>query len=282
MLGAVTGSRRFVFVSDSHLSPRAPESGQNWSAVLGYVESAEPDLVVHVGDLSLNGARDEADLAYGRARLDLLGVPWLAVPGNHDVGDNPTGAGPDQHGIDAQSRQRWLAAVGPDWWATGVDGWRLIGINAQLFGSELAAEAEQWAWLESELAAVPPASRVALVTHKPITDDESALSTGPAYRYVPAPARDRLAALLRRRPADVVISGHIHQYRESHRDGTTYLWVPTTWAVLADWAQAVVGVKRSGILAVEFTGTGEVRHEFVVPDGLGQFTIGADIANPYH
>jgi hypothetical protein len=30
-----------------------------------------------------------ADLRHGRAQLDRLSAPWRAVPGNHDIGDNP-------------------------------------------------------------------------------------------------------------------------------------------------------------------------------------------------
>ncbi len=58
MLGFVTEPQRVVFVSDSHLSSRAAESDLNWSAVVRYIWSARPDLVVHVGDLSLDGAHD--------------------------------------------------------------------------------------------------------------------------------------------------------------------------------------------------------------------------------
>lgn len=283
MLGAVTGWR-VIFVSDSHLSSRTAESDLNWSAVVRYIRSAIPDLVVHTGDLSLDGARDPADLSYARSRLDLLDVPWLAVPGNHDVGDNPSDPGPGQVWIDAACRDRWLAAVEPDWWAADADigAWRLIGVNAQLFGSGLAAEAEQWAWLESELRATAADRRVALVTHKPIFAGEAELAAAPGYWFVPPAARRRLADLAGLRHIDLVLSGHIHQYRQLRGDGTTHLWVPTTWAVLPDSAQASVGTKRSGILAVEFSGTGQVRHDLIVPDGLRQLTITADIPDPYH
>jgi 3',5'-cyclic AMP phosphodiesterase CpdA len=282
MLSVVPGARRVIVVSDSHLSRRTPESDLNWSAVLRHVGSARPDLVVHAGDLSLDGAHDRGDLEYARSRLDQLEVPWLAVPGNHDVGDNPSGSAPDQDGIDVGRRERWLAAVGADWWAAEAGGWRLIGVNAQLFGSGLAAEVEQWAWLEAELRDAPAATRLALVTHKPVAADEAELAAAPVYRFVPVAARRRLADLSTSRRIDLVLSGHVHQYRELRRGGMIHLWAPTTWAVLPDAAQATVGTKRSGILAVELTDAGEVRHDFVQPDGLRQLTITTDIADPYH
>jgi 3',5'-cyclic AMP phosphodiesterase CpdA len=269
-------------VSDSHLSPRATESDLNWSAVLRHIRSARPDLVVHLGDLSLDGARDPSDLEYARSRLDRLDVPWRAVPGNHDVGDNPPTLAPGQEPIDAGRRKRWLETAGADWWAADIGTWRLIGVNAQLFGSSLPAEADQWAWLESALHTAPAPVRVALMSHKPIAAASSELSAAPAYRFVPAAAQRRLADLAASRPVDLVLSGHVHQYRQFHRDGTTHLWAPTTWAVLPDTAQAPIGAKRSGLLVVEFTDTGQARHSFIQPDGLRQLTITTDIPDPYH
>ena len=68
-------SIRAVLVSDTHLSPDAPEAEANWAAVLRYVAAAAPDLVIHLGDLSLDGARNARDLDYARRQLDLLPVP---------------------------------------------------------------------------------------------------------------------------------------------------------------------------------------------------------------
>jgi hypothetical protein len=35
---------RAILVSDTHLSPAAPEAEANWEAVLGYVGAAEPGI----------------------------------------------------------------------------------------------------------------------------------------------------------------------------------------------------------------------------------------------
>jgi hypothetical protein len=105
-------------VSDSHLSGRAPELQRNWRAVLRHVQRTAPDLVIHLGDLSVDGAHDPGDLHYARTELDRLAVPWLAVPGSHDVGGNP-GTADSKHGAANTSRpKRWLDAVGADRWAT--------------------------------------------------------------------------------------------------------------------------------------------------------------------
>jgi 3',5'-cyclic AMP phosphodiesterase CpdA len=79
---------RVILVSDTHLSASAPRAQVNWDAVVSYVGACSPDLVIHLGDLSLDGARDAVDWRHGRTQLDRLPVAWRAVPGNHDIGDN--------------------------------------------------------------------------------------------------------------------------------------------------------------------------------------------------
>ncbi len=271
MLG---GMARLTVVSDSHLSTRTPEADDNWTAVLAHVSASRPDLVVHAGDLSLDGAHGSTDLEFARSRLDRLTIGWLAVPGNHDVGDNPW---PGHDSISDQSRDRWLATVGQDRWTTDLDGWRLIGINAQLLDSGLAAEADQWAWLESQVDA---ADRVALVLHKPITDDEDELADSPGYRYVPPGPRRRLLDLIRSAPIDLVISGHVHQHRQLEFDGVRHAWAPTSWALLPENAQRTIGVKQCGVLSVELDGPA-AHVEFVEPPGLRQLTMTENIPNPY-
>jgi 3',5'-cyclic AMP phosphodiesterase CpdA len=231
---------RVILVSDTHLSPAAPEAQANWEAVLGYVALTVPDLVIHLGDLTLDGAHDTGQLAYGREELDRLPVPWHAVPGNHDIGDNP---GPDARPdsiVDTGRHQRWLDIVGPDQWSLTTEGWTLLGINAQLLGSGLEAEARQWSWLEATLSQRRGSQRIALIAHKPFAAGGAEMAAAPAYRFWPEPARHRLGGMLAGSPPALAVSGHVHQFRQLHLDGTDHLWVPTTWAVLPDHAQPVL------------------------------------------
>jgi predicted phosphodiesterase len=45
---------RVILVSDTHLSASAPQAQANWDAVVSYVGACAPDLVIHLGDLSLD------------------------------------------------------------------------------------------------------------------------------------------------------------------------------------------------------------------------------------
>jgi len=87
------------------------------------------------------------------------------MPGNHDVGDEPPGQDPDQI-VDADRLARWDSYFATDRWALDAGGWRLLGVNAQPFGSSLAREHAQIQWLDEH---VNTAGRpIALFLHKPL------------------------------------------------------------------------------------------------------------------
>lgn len=256
---------RVILVSDTHLSASAPQAQANWDAVVSYVGACAPDLVIHLGDLSLDAAGNALDLRHGRTQLDRLPVAWHAVPGNHDIGDNPWPGAPAGIAVDAGRHQRWLDIVGADHWSITVGGWILLAIDAQLLGSGLAAEAAQWSWLEEQAGRHRGRQPVALITHKPVTATGTELAAAPPYRFWPPPAGDRLARLFGGTPHALVMSGHVHQYRLLRLDGTDHMWVPTTWAVLPDQVQPVLGAKRCGIVSLTFTAGTLAKQELIEP-----------------
>jgi hypothetical protein len=120
-----------------------------------------------------------------------------------------------------------------------------------------------------------------LITHKPVTATEEELAGSPAYRFLPPSARDRLRGRPGQTPLALVMSGHVHQYRLLRLDGTDHLWAPTTWAVLPDQVQPVLGMKRCGIVSLELTSDTSPESVLVEPDGIVQLTVGTDIPDPY-
>jgi 3',5'-cyclic AMP phosphodiesterase CpdA len=265
---------RLLVVSDTHLSARSPEGDANWDAILTYVDAQPVDLVVHLGDLSLDGAHDPDDLVHARKQLDHLPVPWIALPGNHDVGDNPGGTDPP---IGVEGLRRWEADVGVDHWAHSLAGWTLIGVNAQLFDSGLTAEAEQWRWLGECVDGRP----TVFFTHKPMFAGDTELRTAPAYRFVPESARARLEHHFLGRALPLVVSGHVHQYRTLAEPDRTHVWAPTAWAVIPEHIQRTVGLKRCGVLLVELGPDGRADAQLVEPPGLRQLTVGVDTPDFY-
>ncbi len=267
-----------VFVSDSHFSTRTPEAEHNWAAVVRHVAGIGPDLVVHVGDVSVDGAHRPEELVLARRQLDLLGAPWVAVPGNHDVGDNPGDGVATDEDVTSERLACWHDAVGSDRWVVDLGAWRLVGLNAQLFGSGGPDEDDQWSFIEQALG---NPHRTVLVTHKPLTAGPPELADAPPYRFIPAPARDRLTRLCHDGGVEVVVSGHVHQQRHLEAAAMTHLWATTTWAVLPDWLQPPVGAKRCGILDVGLSAVGDLEFACVEPEGMAQLTLGEDISSPY-
>ena len=272
---------RLAVVSDTHLSRATPEARRNWDAVVGYLTDDPPDLVIHAGDLTFDGANDRRDLEDARALLDRLPRPWRAVPGNHDIGDNPRPEQPAGEAVDDERRDRWLTTIGADWWSERLDGWTVVAVDAQLFGSGLAAEAEQREWLEAELGAAPSGDRVVFVSHKPVNGPDDELATAPPYRFLPPPTRAWLGDLLRATGVPMVVSGHVHQYRVLELDGRCHAWAPTTWAVLPDDMQPTFGTKRGGLLTLQLHEDGPGHPTLVEPPGFNQHTLMRDLPNPY-
>jgi 3',5'-cyclic AMP phosphodiesterase CpdA len=282
------GSVRVTVVSDSHLSERTPEASSNWHAAVGHIAAAPPDVVVHAGDISADGARLPADLDVARRHLDEVeraGARLLAIPGNHDVGENPYGPhGPDGHDyplVSPDRLARYRDAIGPDRWLVDVRDWRLVGLDAQLLGSGLLDEDDQWAWLSSALS-LPPPRHVALFLHKPVIDPPDRPDRGSPGRYVVPAARQRLARVLGEAgTVRVVVSGHVHQFRTHASGGLAHVWAPTTWAVIPDRIQPVLGTKACGIVEVSLGADGTVDAELRRPADLAHWVIADDIADPY-
>ena len=272
------GAVRVTVVSDTHLSDRAPGSLENWRAVAAHVERDRPAAVVHAGDLTFDAASDPGELAAARRMLGGLGVPWVAVPGNHDIGDNPGTSAPL---VTTEWLERWVSELGADRFSLDLGRWTLLGVDAQLFGSGLAAEEDQWRWLDREVAALVEGRPIGLVVHKPLWAGPGGRESDAPSRFVPPPARRRLDDRRRRRPMPLVVSGHVHQYRELSDDRSLHAWAPTAWAVLPDERQPTIGLKRCGLLSLLLDDDGTARVELVEPEGIAQQVLGLDVDDPY-
>ncbi len=276
-------STSVVLVSDSHLSPRTPEATANWEVLMEHVATTNPAAVIHTGDIALDGASDDDDLRFARTQLDRSVVPMLALPGNHDLGDNPceTNAGASLITSDRVTSYREI--IGDDRWAHQLGEWRLIGCNAQLFGSDLEEEAEQWSWLERELDfAGQDTHPTAFFMHKPLMhSDPHPSEHDVAIRYVRQQPRERLLGLLETAGVSVVVSGHVHQHRRVDLRGLDTVWAPTSWATIPPSMQDTVGERWVGGLELELHDDGRLDVVEIRPDNLGQHSIGESIPNPY-
>jgi 3',5'-cyclic AMP phosphodiesterase CpdA len=272
-------SVRVIVVSDSHLSNRTPEASANWDAVVDHVAAERPDLVVHAGDISVDGHDRVEDLEFARAQLARLHAPLVAVPGNHDIGDNPPAALAGHDAVTLESVARFRRVFGSDRFSVRAGQWRLVGIDAQLLDAGSDDEVEQWQWLERELSPSGARHPVALVLHKPLVPAPA--DPDRPGRYVTAVARRRLLDLLDRAGARLVVSGHVHQALRHDLSGAAHVWAPSTWAVLPDDIQPVVGDKTPGVVELTLHDDGRADVEVRVPAGMGRYVLGIDAVDPY-
>jgi 3',5'-cyclic AMP phosphodiesterase CpdA len=259
---------RIAVVADSHLAPEAHAFTRNWTAVGAWVRATSADLTIHLGDVTVDGLGDPAQFAHAQAISASWPTPIRYLPGNHDIGDNPPGPGvAAKHPLDPARIVDFRATFGPDHWVFDADGWRVIGLNAQLPGTESAEEAGQWAWL-TEVVAESRGMPAVLLLHKPLFQDSPADVT-PHHRYLPVASRRRLFALLSTIHLRAVISGHTHQYRDQTVDGIRHVWVPSTAYYLPDGIQDRVGEKVTGVGMLHLS-PGACRFHLVCPDGVAR------------
>src|SRR5258707_13062561 len=79
---------RIAQISDTHLSDSKPFFVDNFVRIGEAIRESEPDLVLNSGDISLDGASDEADLAAARPLHDGIGLPMGFLAGHHHLGDS--------------------------------------------------------------------------------------------------------------------------------------------------------------------------------------------------
>jgi 3',5'-cyclic AMP phosphodiesterase CpdA len=252
---------RVVQISDTHLSPAKRQFAVNWTPLRDWVVAQNADLTIHTGDLTVDGADSEEDMREGAALMHALPGEFLAVPGNHDVGE----AGNPHQPVNAERLARWRRHFGPDWWSRDLENWRLIGLDSMLFGAGDAEEARQLEWLRQAMAGAG-GRRIAWFTHRPLfidTPDEA--DTG--YWSVKPGPRAALMALVREHRVATISTGHLHQWRDSETDGCRYIWCGSSGFLVGPELQPeLAGEKRLGAVVYEFDGSGVTITRADVPD----------------
>jgi 3',5'-cyclic AMP phosphodiesterase CpdA len=268
---------RVAQISDTHLSREKPFFVENFKCVGEALAHELPDLVINTGDVTLDGSSNEGDLIEARRLHDNLRVPYLCIPGNHDVGDNADVPNA-HHVLDAEGRARYLRHFGRDWWHVDVPAWRIIGVNAQLYASGLAAADEQTAFVAEAVAAARE-RRIALFIHKPLFDVHEREDVVGGRFLNPSSRADLLSAFGATRPA-LVACGHVHQFRETEVEGGRHVWSPSTAYYIPDTRQPRYGRKEVGFVIHDLRDDGTHASRFVLAPGTQNLCI-ADFPAAY-
>lgn len=253
-------------ISDTHLSDRHGFFVENFLRTVDAVNDWQPDLVIHTGDLSINGADRKADLDFSMRAMERIDAPVRVLPGNHDVGEEPGFEQLDQPTTEARLRI-YQQMVGDDRWAFDAGaGWRIIGLNAQVLGTGLDREAEQFDWLELELSTAAAAGRpIGIFTHKPLFFPRHITGDTPGTIFMPAGARSRMFSLLTRHRVRFVASGHLHKFLDIRLAGTRWIWAPAT--AYRSGLKVGVGHATLGFIKMEL-GRDSMTADLCEPEGL--------------
>ena len=250
-----------VQVSDTHLSRTHGYFYDNWLAFLAEMEALTPDLVLHCGDLSFNAPDAPGDLDFAKIQMDRLRCDWLALPGNHDIGE------PGEHtrlgqSVNAERLRRWAHCFGADRFCRDLGEWRLIGINSELLGSGLSEETAQDGFLEQTLASAG-GRPIGLFLHKPLFVADPTESDLGGSCLLPEP-RARLLQHLAAARVRFVACGHLHGYHRSRFRELEIVWCPTTAFVDPHMTWPVEVSNRVGYVQWCFEGE-DFEHRFVEP-----------------
>jgi 3',5'-cyclic AMP phosphodiesterase CpdA len=266
---------RLTQISDTHLARRLKLLTDNFHRVSEHIEASRPDLVINSGDVGWDGPTSRADLEFAQELHAALPVECRYLPGNHDVGDNPTAVGvAPSHPATEKDRDAFVAVFGEDRWQFEAVGWRFIGLNSLIMNTGLPSEAEQMDWLTSQLSGAN-GKPVALFLHKPLflQTPEDPETPGTAIRFVPQPVRAQLVEMFAKVDLRLVASGHVHQRRDFTYGHTRHVWSPSAGFTIPDRMQEVIGIKETGLVEYRFAPDSFEVHHVRAP---GQANVGLD------
>ncbi len=205
-------------ITDMHVKPEGEMLSGTLDSFTGLADAVArvnaldppPDLLVATGDLTADGTPLEYQALHGL--LDRLELPYLLIPGNHDIRENLAAAFADQ-----------------PWDPTGeylhyaVDDYplRLVALDTLVPGSHAGLlDESRLSWLDETLGAAPGRPTVILMHHPPF-----ATGIGPMDRMGLENSAGFAAVVERHEQVVRILCGHIHRPVQ-----TLFAGVPTSVA----------------------------------------------------
>ena len=188
---------RIIHVSDLHIGRR--DEQEPHAALQRLVSQVQPTLVLATGDLAHRGRRTELERA--REVLEILGTPFLAVPGNHDI----------PYAVPARFTRpfaEWERTFGPAESAYESDELVVVGLNSVRPWRQQGGAVEEGA-IQRAVALVREAPARALR----VVAFHHHLAAPPwrAARKRPLSRRGQVLRRLATAGAELVVGGHVHQ-----------------------------------------------------------------------
>jgi hypothetical protein len=247
---ATLGKHLFTFavISDSHVNEAEDRSASPYACnrlangrfrhAVRSVNEHRPAFTVHLGDMA-NPIPGLSTYEPAAQRFHALAAglrsPLHLLPGNHCVGDKPTGWVPVPR-VGAEALDQYSRVYGKHWYAFRHGPCHFVALDSLLINSGLAAETRQKRWVENELArAAGRGRRLWLLMHYPpyIASPEELGS----YDNVDEPGRSWLLSLFERFEIEAAYTGHVHNYFYNRYAGTAVYTVPALSFVRQDYSE---------------------------------------------
>ncbi|HML74447.1 MAG TPA: metallophosphoesterase [Anaerohalosphaeraceae bacterium] len=190
----------FVQVCDPQLGFSEYEQDKaSFRQAVRQINALRPEMVVICGDM-VNTA-DDRSYADFKEIANGLSMPYYCVPGNHDVGNEPTPA----------SLQAYRQRLGQDYVVVEHKGAAFIFVNTQLWKNPVEGETEkQDTWLKESLKeASAKGQQIFVVGHYPLFCKQA--NEPDEYMNLPKEKRAELLTLFERYQVAAVLGGHTHK-----------------------------------------------------------------------
>jgi hypothetical protein len=222
---------RLTQISDTHLSrsPRFAKLTENFHRVSEHINAARPDLVINSGDVACDSPTSRDDLEYAEGLHAAMPVEYRYLPGNHDIGDNPTAVGkPPAHPANEKDRAVFIDVFAEDPFSSRPPA-RFIGLNSLIMNTGIPSEIEQMDWLTSRLSG-GNGKPIALFTRRCSANAGGSETRAP--RSATCRSRcNKAREMLGSHDVRLVASGHVHQRRDC-TVCTRHVWAPSTGFIM--------------------------------------------------
>jgi predicted phosphodiesterase len=211
---------------------------ENLNIAVDVAKRLRPQFVVVCGDMINSSQSEEQVAAFRKGIAQLDAISLHLVPGNHDVGGQPT----------LEQLRTYRDRFGPDYYTFESGDFTGVVLNSMLMGDANAPEesARQLEWLEHVLHQLE-GREVAVFQHIPFfvhSEDEV-----DSYWNVPSKARAEYLSVLRRHGVQHVFAGHLHYPAHAEANGISIVITGATGKPLNNSASGL------GLVEIDTTGT---------------------------
>lgn len=274
-------SFRVAHLTDFHIQPERA-AGEGVAACLRHVQglAKKPSLILGGGDLVMDSAAQNFDRT--KTQWDLLksvlkaecSLPFESCMGNHDIWGWHKKS--QTAGNEPLWGKRWFCeefGLEKPYRSFDQGGWHFILLDSiaphekTLYEGRL--DDEQFAWLESDLAATPSETPVVLVSHIPLLavcviaggtkqNEEGDYIVGHSNMHVDFPKLKQL--FLKHRNVKLCLSGHTHLQDRADYNGVSYL---CNGAVCGGWWKGDHQQTKAGYGVIDLYEDGTFSNEYV-------------------